>query len=506
MASTIPQVVVITPPKEVVKIAPQTVETLAHQAELEKFYAQHLHQRLQHQRVLPKFTITSSLNNTRQSNVTAFHFKEPPTIVPKKPSSPGSHLIPRRIIFTHNTNLMDPQTADPKERARFLPNIIRTLEVYSKTLWKSSNVDLWFLNNTDCLSALRRVEPRLIRHFKAEKEGKYKGDVCRLAALYLAGGYYIDVDMKALRPVILKANTTFASVQSNQGFFNAFTAAQPGHSIVYHSLQIMLRYYQNRTTDQQWSSESYYNSYDYGMMPERYSMYRPPPSEEDTIILKALQRIRSVGLNGPFSLEAAYQVAQLRQHQGNRTDDLKALRTSDEWAEPVMEERPSDEELENDFHNDPHNPNYYEYDSDDSPDFFDSRGDSIAAGGGDNNVKEKLQPVASTELLLEGDFHTQNGNRRKQFPHLPYQDEGVGPNCNFVVHDNTTVYFFARIVGTDLCDFPSKDKTKTTHNSRTSSLFASSRAATTKRKRKQLTLPPNVKLFHVKMEPQTKLS
>ena len=72
--------------------------------------------------------------------------------------------------------------------------------------------------------------------------------------------------------------------------------------------------------------------------------------------------------------------------------------------------------------------------------------------------RSRIKPLVNfTQLLREEDFGDKwNKKSREQFPHLPYQDEGQGPNCNWVVRDDEHVYFFSRIIGTgkDHCDFP----------------------------------------------------
>ena len=384
--------------------------------------------------------------------------------------------IPRRLIFTHKTNLLDPQTADPSDRAFFLPNIYHTIRTYAVDLWQGrAPVHLWFLNNTECLNILQRVEPRLVSHFRREKEGKYKGDLCRMAALFLKGGYYIDVDMKAIQPIALESNTTFASVNSTQGFFNSFVASKPRHPIVYYSLQLMLRFYQNRTRDFEWKQSD--------ML---YQTGYPPESEEELIVLEAMERIRSVGLVGPFTLAAAYEGIQWRLLNGNFSNELSTFRTSDAWSNVsrkknidygrfgellTMEDYDDENEIEEDDANAddeldesrnegrmcflyqyrPECSDYYsrmdEYNSQ-----MDELWDKLDDG------RSRIKPLVNfTQLLREEDFgDKRNKKSREQFPHLPYQDEGQGPNCNWVVRDDEHVYFFSRIIGTgkDHCDFP----------------------------------------------------
>jgi hypothetical protein len=69
-----------------------------------------------------------------------------------------------------------------------------------------------------------------------KEKGMYKADICRVAELYLNGGYYFDVDLLAVHSVSPADSVRFATVRGQgwpkHGFFQAFTARAPGHPIL----------------------------------------------------------------------------------------------------------------------------------------------------------------------------------------------------------------------------------------------------------------------------------
>lgn len=83
-------------------------------------------------------------------------------------------------------------------------------------------------------------------HFEKERLGKYKGDICQVAALYAKGGYYFDVDIRVIKPVELAFNVTFATSLDapKTGFFQAFLASSPGHAVLREALKNMIAYYE----------------------------------------------------------------------------------------------------------------------------------------------------------------------------------------------------------------------------------------------------------------------
>lgn len=85
-----------------------------------------------------------------------------------------------------------------------------------------------------------------------EPVGKYRADMCRIASLYVHGGYYFDVDLQVITPIQgLSSKINFITSREtgdfgSSGFFQAFTAATPGHAILKQALQEMLEFYKDQ--------------------------------------------------------------------------------------------------------------------------------------------------------------------------------------------------------------------------------------------------------------------
>jgi hypothetical protein len=133
-------------------------------------------------------------------------------------------------------------------------NILHTIGVYS-TAWNEPSPTVWFLSNDDCRVVINSTEPRLLPYFnKQTTKGMYKADICRVAALYERGGYYFDIDIRALKAVMLPKKTRFATVwdeppradNTSRSFFQAFLASDARNPILKEALRIMLDYYEGR--------------------------------------------------------------------------------------------------------------------------------------------------------------------------------------------------------------------------------------------------------------------
>lgn len=210
--------------------------------------------------------------------------------------------IPRRLIFTHNYNLLNPSETDgdPPFNAKdpLTANVLHTIEIYQK-FWNASDAeaklrskqhpnkkeimtekeeieDVVFLADDDCMKLVHKAEPRLVKLFSHERFGRWKADICRAAYLYLHGGYFFDTDVGVIKPVDFDALdipaavpdvvgelrlkgdklnnpriipeeddiVTFSTVYNRQGqFHQAFTAAMPGHPVMKRSLEYMVAFY-----------------------------------------------------------------------------------------------------------------------------------------------------------------------------------------------------------------------------------------------------------------------
>ena len=157
--------------------------------------------------------------------------------------------IPHALVFTYKHNLLE-----TKEPALLYKNVMDTVQAY-KQLWNNGSggdepAPIRFLDDAACREAIEQSEPRLVRHFDNEREGKFRADICRVADLHNHGGYYFDVDLRVIQPIKLDRNITFSSVLSGypnlDQFFQAFLAATPGHPVLAKALQIMLDYYEGK--------------------------------------------------------------------------------------------------------------------------------------------------------------------------------------------------------------------------------------------------------------------
>lgn len=102
-------------------------------------------------------------------------------------------------------------------------------------------------------------------YFTAEQNGAFKSDLCRLAALYLHGGYYFDADMEVVNPVTGESleqkikldslrsqrydnHINFITARSVYGghFFQSFLACVPFHPLIDLSLRLTVHYYEGK--------------------------------------------------------------------------------------------------------------------------------------------------------------------------------------------------------------------------------------------------------------------
>jgi mannosyltransferase OCH1-like enzyme len=168
-------------------------------------------------------------------------FDNPVPLEMSGPPSPG-HKIPRRLIFTYKSNLLE--TKDPP---LFYENVQKTIKMYREA-WGEPKAPVWFLNDMDCRSAIYAAKPNLLVYFDREVHGSWKADICRVAALYLTGGYYFDVDMEAVDPWIPDRNVTFATAlqPDKTRYFQSFLASERRGGILEVALDEMLLFYETK--------------------------------------------------------------------------------------------------------------------------------------------------------------------------------------------------------------------------------------------------------------------
>lgn len=152
-------------------------------------------------------------------------------------------FIPNRVIFTYRINLLttDGLLLTTHER-RLRTNVWKTIRMHP-------GADVLFYDDARCARLIRDLMGEAMEtHFNAEVRGMYKGDVCRGAALWRHGGYYLDVDMEAVVDVRLytKPSTTYLTALDvwGAGHFQSIWATVPRHPAVHGYLDRFMAHYE----------------------------------------------------------------------------------------------------------------------------------------------------------------------------------------------------------------------------------------------------------------------
>ena len=157
------------------------------------------------------------------------------------------HSVPP-IWLTYFVDLIN----DPEAAARYetlAKNVRNTVALHPGLAAR-------FLLDDDCLTMLSEVDTllnvSLAATFRAERDGSFRGDICRAAALYLYGGFYFDLDLHLILDVrtVLPASTTFvtAKTEKNGYFFNAIIGVTPHHIVMRQYLTGLQRYFGGNKT------------------------------------------------------------------------------------------------------------------------------------------------------------------------------------------------------------------------------------------------------------------
>lgn len=117
-----------------------------------------------------------------------------------------------------------------------------------------SDMEVEFLDDAGCYEAIKAIHSKdLADHFSNEKKGCFKSDICRLAQLADAGGYYFDNDLEAISDMrdVIPAETAFASAEAAKAppagsvLFQAILGVAPKHPIIMRTLNLTLEYYES---------------------------------------------------------------------------------------------------------------------------------------------------------------------------------------------------------------------------------------------------------------------
>eukprot|EP00980_Cylindrotheca_fusiformis_P001912 scaffold437_cov111-Cylindrotheca_fusiformis.AAC.10 len=154
-----------------------------------------------------------------------------------KPSSANG--IPRRLIFSYDQDIL--QTKEP---FYLYENLQKTIRVFAIG-WDEPKPQVLFFDSTACRIYLRRIEPRLLLPFETEPFGPYQSDICRIVALYVHGGMYLDNDVEMLKAIVVPANlqrTDFITIDAphKHRFTNSVIATIPKHPTLRAALDSMI--------------------------------------------------------------------------------------------------------------------------------------------------------------------------------------------------------------------------------------------------------------------------
>ena len=164
----------------------------------------------------------------------------------------NQHVIPDILIFTYKTNLLMANFTELSIMEKvFLNNTFNTISLHP-------GATVRFLDDADCLAAIQEVysaDTNMTGHFMAEREGMYRGDVCRGAALYQTGGIYFDMDVVARMSMwdVIEKDVDFVVPQEPvkpdpkyRTFYQAFVAATRRHPIIRTYLDLFEGFYNKR--------------------------------------------------------------------------------------------------------------------------------------------------------------------------------------------------------------------------------------------------------------------
>jgi len=329
-------------------------------------------------------TNTSNNNNNNNNNSGVQLSTQETKLTDDKKKSPGR--IPHRLVFTHKANILQ-----EKNPPHIYDNIMNTIQMYQQA-WNEPNASIWFLSNDDCQRALAEAEPALVPHFLREQSGAFKGDICRVAALYLKGGYYFDADMKAIRALGIESDVGFASVllPEGQGFFQSFLASEPRSLILKEALHIMLDYYEGQL---QLRTDIRNTSIPVSELIDIYEKKMKSKDQERMRLSKVYDSLA---------------------HQDNETDTRQLLLQ-------IVEKAHNRQTIVRDL-----------------------MGPGTLKRAYDNIVNNDSQNVSlgQTLLLQESNLESSTG----LYPDLERQG-GMGCCCQFIVHDWKRPYFWSRMVG-----------------------------------------------------------
>ena len=175
-------------------------------------------------------------------------------------------MIPPVLWFTYKTNVLHTQNNMSWHDVQLRKNIQHTSN-------DMPNLHVNLLDDRDCIRWLHKVENMadvrgLTRAFANERDGSFRGDLCRGAVLYLKGGLYLDVDVRTVGvnvySYLMSPNITFCTaISGTSGYlFNAIMAATPFHPILLNYLKGMTKWYKGRRQGLRWVGDALVSAID----------------------------------------------------------------------------------------------------------------------------------------------------------------------------------------------------------------------------------------------------
>ena len=189
--------------------------------------------------------IVAEWEKNNSSEKVLFDGKTPKGPIPHRLWLPDCELTRVSTGFTSNTPLIDckanvKNTID-KHHAVWMQNRQQPGQQQA-----TSYPEVKYLTDGECLLLIELAKKELLLPFRVEYNNDFKYDICRISALFLYGGYYLDVELEVMEPVILKdPDVSFITAveASHKGFFEAFVACTPKHPILKLTLDKMAEYY-----------------------------------------------------------------------------------------------------------------------------------------------------------------------------------------------------------------------------------------------------------------------
>jgi hypothetical protein len=149
--------------------------------------------------------------------------------------------VPQRLVFNYKTNLLQPKGNLGEHDARLAENVADSVKLFSDVQ------DVEFADDAECKAAIEEAHSKQLANFyDTESHGCYKSDLCRLAQLYLRGGYYLDNDIQPLydfRSEMPPCTNFLSAISTVNGVFQAVLGAAPKHPVIARALNLTLQHY-----------------------------------------------------------------------------------------------------------------------------------------------------------------------------------------------------------------------------------------------------------------------